>query len=68
MALASTITAAPRGIGDSRTAMIYNLTANAVNVVFNYLLINDILEFPGWRWTEPPLLPSWASLWPLSWP
>ena len=60
MALASTITAALRGIRDSRTAMIYNLTANAVNVVFNYLLINGHLDFPGWRWPEPPLLPSWA--------
>ena len=46
MALTSTITAALRGIGDSRTAMIYNLTANAVNVVFNYLLINGHFGFP----------------------
>ena len=37
----------PYGVsGDSRTAMIYNLTANAVNVVFNYLLINGHFGFP----------------------
>gem|GEM_PF-35085 len=46
MALTSTITAALRGIGDSRTAMIYNLTANGVNVVFNYLMIYGHLGFP----------------------
>jgi putative MATE family efflux protein len=46
LALTSTITAALRGIGDSRTAMIYNLTANLVNVVFNYLLIYGHFGFP----------------------
>lgn len=46
MALTSTITATLRGVGDSRTAMIYNLIANAVNVVFNYLLINGHFGFP----------------------
>ncbi|MGI6705546.1 MAG: MATE family efflux transporter [Clostridia bacterium] len=46
MALTSTITAALRGVGDSRTAMIYNLTANGVNVVFNYLLIYGHFGFP----------------------
>ncbi|MBO6159260.1 MAG: MATE family efflux transporter, partial [Firmicutes bacterium] len=39
MALTSTITASLRGVGDSRTAMIYNLTANIVNVFFNYVMI-----------------------------
>lgn len=39
MALTTTVTAALRGIGDSKTAMKYNLIANLVNVVFNYLLI-----------------------------
>lgn len=46
VALTSTITAALRGAGDSRTAMIYNLIANIVNVIFNYLLIYGNLGFP----------------------
>ena len=46
MALTSTITAALRGVGDSKTAMIYNLTANVVNVIFNYLLIYGKFGFP----------------------
>lgn len=46
MALTSTITACLRGIGNSRTAMIYNLTANVVNVIFNYLLIEGHFGFP----------------------
>lgn len=39
MALTSTITAVLRGVGDSRTAMIYNLIANIVNCILNYILI-----------------------------
>lgn len=46
MALTSTVTAALRGIGDSKTAMKYNLIANLVNVVFNYLLIYGHFGFP----------------------
>ena len=46
VALTSTITAALRAVGDSRTCMVYNLIANAVNVVFNWLLINGNLGFP----------------------
>ena len=46
MALTSTITAALRAVGDSRTCMIYNLIANAVNVVFNWILIYGHLGFP----------------------
>lgn len=46
MALTSTITASLRGVGDSKTSMIYNLIANAVNVVFNWLLIYGNLGFP----------------------
>lgn len=38
-AMSFTITAALRGIGDPRTPMIYNTTANVVNVLFNYILI-----------------------------
>ena len=46
MALTSTVTACLRGVGDSRTAMVYNLVANVVNVVFNYLLIYGKFGFP----------------------
>ncbi|HZJ82212.1 MAG TPA: MATE family efflux transporter [Clostridia bacterium] len=46
MALTSTITATLRGVGDSRTAMVYNLVANAVNVILNYLLIYGHFGFP----------------------
>lgn len=46
MALTSTITGALRGSGNSRTAMIYNLIANVVNVVLNYLLIEGHFGFP----------------------
>lgn len=46
MALTSTVTAALRAVGDSRTCMVYNLVANGVNVVFNWLLIYGNLGFP----------------------
>lgn len=46
MALTSTITAALRAVGDSRTSMIYNMIANAVNVIFNWLLIFGNLGMP----------------------
>ncbi|MFY9278170.1 MAG: MATE family efflux transporter [Caldicoprobacterales bacterium] len=46
MALTSTITASLRGIGDSKTAMVYNLTANVVNVILNYILIYGKFGFP----------------------
>lgn len=47
MALTSTITAALRAVGDSRTCMVYNLIANVVNVGFNWLLIYGNLGFPA---------------------
>lgn len=46
LALTSTFTATLRGVGHTRVAMIYNLTANLVNVVSNYLLINGHFGFP----------------------
>lgn len=46
MALTSTITASLRAVGDSKTCMIYNLIANVVNVIFNWLLIYGNLGFP----------------------
>ncbi len=45
-ALTSTITAALRAVGDSKTCMVYNLIANVVNVFFNWLLIYGNLGFP----------------------
>lgn len=46
MAITSTITSVLRGSGDSRTAMVYNTTANVVNVIFNYLLIYGKFGMP----------------------
>lgn len=46
LAMTSTITAALRGVGNSRIAMTYNLIANLVNVCFNYVLINGHWGFP----------------------
>ncbi|MCD8365614.1 MAG: MATE family efflux transporter, partial [Clostridiales bacterium] len=47
MALTSTITASLRGVGDSRSSMYYNLIANLVNVLFNWLLIYGNLGMPA---------------------
>lgn len=46
LALSTTITACLRGVGNSKTAMMYNLVANVVNVIFNYLLIYGKYGFP----------------------
>ena len=46
LGMTSTVTACLRGVGDSRTAMAYNLVANFVNVFFNWLLINGHWGFP----------------------
>ncbi len=40
------ITASLRGTGNSRVPMIYNMTSNIVNVIFNFLLINGHCGFP----------------------
>lgn len=47
MALTSTITAVLRGVGDSRTAMIYNLIANLTNCFLNWVLIYGHLGAPA---------------------
>ena len=41
------ICAAMRAIGKTRITMVTNLTANLVNVVLNYILINGKLGFPA---------------------
>lgn len=46
MALTTTITAALRGVGDSKTAMVYNVVANVVNVCLNYCLIYGNFNMP----------------------
>ncbi|MDR3167219.1 MAG: MATE family efflux transporter [Treponema sp.] len=49
LALTATATATLRGVGNSRTPMVYNLMANLINVVFNYLLIYGNFGFPRWE-------------------
>lgn len=41
-----TINAAQRGIGNTKLALKTNMTANLVNIIFNYLLINGNFGFP----------------------
>lgn len=45
-AITMCISAAQRGIGNTKITMYVNITSNLVNVVFNYLLINGNLGFP----------------------
>ncbi len=45
-ALTMAICAALRGVGDTKVTMKVNITANVVNVVFNYLLIGGHFGFP----------------------
>lgn len=45
-ALSLTMTASQRGSGNTRISMVTNMTANIVNVIFNYLLIGGNLGFP----------------------
>jgi putative MATE family efflux protein len=49
LALTSAATASLRGVGNSRTAMLYNMVANLVNVCCNYLLIYGNFGFPRWE-------------------
>ncbi|MCL2171572.1 MAG: MATE family efflux transporter [Defluviitaleaceae bacterium] len=46
-ALTMTITAAQRGIGNTRVTMVVNVAANIVNVLFHFLLIEGRLFFPA---------------------
>ena len=47
LCLTFTVTAALRGVGNSRIPMIYNTIANVVNLVFNYVLIYGKLGVPA---------------------
>ncbi|MDR1693354.1 MAG: MATE family efflux transporter [Oscillospiraceae bacterium] len=55
IAVTSAISAALRGAGNTRAAMLYNLLANGVNLVGNYLLIEG-------RWGFPRMEVAGASL------
>ena len=46
MCLTMTMTAALRGVGDTKTPMLYNTIANVVNIIMNYALIYGELGFP----------------------
>ncbi|MDR0292558.1 MAG: MATE family efflux transporter, partial [Oscillospiraceae bacterium] len=46
LAVTGAVTAALRGAGNTRAAMMYNLLANGVNLVGNYLLIEGRFGFP----------------------
>ena len=46
-AFSLSVTAALRGIGITRVAMIYNVTANIINVAIGFLLINGRFGFPA---------------------
>ncbi len=46
MAIPSTVTASLRGTGNSRIPMVYNMTANVVNVFLNWMLIYGNLGCP----------------------
>jgi len=46
-AVSLAITAGLRGIGVTRVAMIYNVTANAVNIALGYVLIQGRFGFPA---------------------
>ena len=47
MGIAATYTAAFRGTGNSQLPMVYNVTANLINICLNYLLINGHFGFPA---------------------
>lgn len=46
-ALTMTISAAQRGIGNTRVTMVVNIAANIVNVIFHFLLIEGQFGFPS---------------------
>ena len=43
-----TITSAQRGAGNTKISMKTNLTANIINIVLDYFLVNGIWIFPKW--------------------
>lgn len=61
-ALLMTISAAQRGIGQTKISMVINMVANAVCLVANYLLIGGRMGFPalGVRGAGVALLIGWS--------
>jgi Na+-driven multidrug efflux pump len=51
--LSLTISAAQRGIGQTKVSMRINMLSNAVNLLFCYLLINGVWIFPSGAWRAP---------------
>lgn len=49
LCISITVTAVLRGIGDTKTPLIYNTVSNVVNLFFNYLLIYGNFGFPELR-------------------
>jgi putative MATE family efflux protein len=47
-AMAMNMTGSLRGAGDTKSAMIVNVTANICNLIGNYVLINGVIGFPKW--------------------
>lgn len=47
LALTTTMTAALRGAGNTKLSLYYNIIANLVNILFNWILINGKLGFPA---------------------
>ena len=47
-AVSMIINAAQRGAGNTRIAMVTNVTSSVVNILFNYLLIGGHFGFPKW--------------------
>ena len=46
--LSLVINAAQRGAGNTKIAMVTNVTSSIVNIIFNYLLIGGNFGFPKW--------------------
>lgn len=46
LALTTTLTAALRGIGNTKVSLFYNALSNILNIFFNWVLINGNLGFP----------------------
>lgn len=44
--VANTLTSAQRGAGNTKISMVTNLTANIVNIIFNFFLIYGVGPFP----------------------
>lgn len=60
--LSLTITAAQRGSGNTKVSMVTNLSANIVNIIFNYLLINGIWIFPRWEVTGAAVATAFGNI------